>query len=124
MPILSVKGIIEMPPQLMTSQALFQAFGLCSPGSLCVSQGPPVCPQFPLCLWLGVSIFSSHIMDSRCRCEMTVGKSIFFIVADFSFVIISRKGDFVDLLCENFVMMTPNHIHRSQPRAYARGGWG
>jgi len=29
-------------------------------------------------------------------------------------VIISRKGDFVDLLCEDFVMMTPNHIHWSQ----------
>ena len=100
MPILSVKRIIEMPLHLMTSQSLFQAFGSCTPG--------------PLCLSLGVSIFSSHIMDRRCRCEMTVGKSFYFIATNFSFVITSRKGDFVDLLCEDFVMMTPNHIHRSQ----------
>jgi len=30
------------------------------------------------------------------------------------FVIISRKGDFVDFLCEDFMFMTPNHIHWSQ----------
>jgi len=28
-------------------------------------------------------------MDRRCRCEMTVGKSFYFIVTNFSFVIIS-----------------------------------
>ena len=95
MPILSVKNIVEMPLQLMTSQALFQDFGPCSPGPLC-SPGPSVFPR-ALCLSLGVSIFSSHIMDRRCHCEMTVGKSFYFIVTNFSFVIISRKGDFVRL---------------------------
>jgi len=45
---------------------------------------------------------------------MPVSKGIYSIWKDNSFVIISRKGDFVDLLCEDFVMMTPNHIHRSQ----------
>ena len=84
----------------MTSQALFQAFGPRSPG--------------PLCLSSSVSIFSSHIMDRRC-CEMTVGKGVNPIWKDNnSFVIISRKGDLVHLFCEDFVMMTPNHIHRSQ----------
>jgi len=111
-PILSVKRIIEMPLQLMTSQTLFQGFGPCSPGPLC-SPGPSVFPK-ALCLSLGVSTFSSHIMDRHCRCEMTVGKSFYFIVTKFSFVIISRKGDFVALFCEYLVMMTPNHIHRSQ----------
>ena len=72
-----------------------------------VPQGPSVCPR--------VFLFLAHTpLDRRCRCEMTVGKSLYFIVTNFSFVIISRKGDFVDLLCEYFVMMTPNHIHRSQ----------
>ena len=46
MPILSVKRINEMSVQLMTSQALFQAFGSCSPE--------------PLCLSLGVSILLTH----------------------------------------------------------------
>ena len=45
---------------------------------------------------------------------MPVSKGILSIWKDYSFVIISRKGDFVVLLCEDFVMMTPNHIHWSQ----------
>jgi len=46
MPILSVKRIIQMSLQSITSQALFQAFGPCSPE--------------PLCLSLGVSILLTH----------------------------------------------------------------
>ena len=49
MPILSVKRIIEMRLQLMTSQALFQAFGLCSPVSLCLSPVSPPCCIVSLC---------------------------------------------------------------------------
>jgi len=44
MPISSVKRIIEMPLQVMTSQALFQAFGPRSPDPLCLPQSPSVCP--------------------------------------------------------------------------------
>jgi len=47
-------------------------------------------------------------MDPRRRCEMTVGKSFYFIVTNFSFVIISRKGDFVDLLCEKLMLLIVN----------------
>jgi len=56
MPILSVKRIIEMPLQLMTSQALFQTFGPCSPGPL-VFPRTSLCfpaPQFPLPVALSV----------------------------------------------------------------------
>ena len=72
----------------------------------------PVPQDLSVCPW--AFLFCSHIMDPPCRCEMTMGKNFYFIVANFSFVITSRKSDFVDLLCEDFVMMTPNHIHRSQ----------
>jgi len=49
-------------------------------------------------------------MDRRCRCEMTVGKSFYFIVTNFSFVIMSRKGDFVDLLCEKLMLLIVNDV--------------
>jgi len=49
-------------------------------------------------------------MDRRCRCEMTVGKSFYFIVTNFSFVIISRKGDFVDLFCEKLMLLIVNDV--------------
>ena len=47
MPILSVKRIIEMPLQLMMSQALFQAFGPRSPGPLCLSLGVSILAHTP-----------------------------------------------------------------------------
>ena len=64
----------------------------------------------PLCLSMGVSIFCSHVMDRRCRCEMTVGKSFYFIVTNFSFVIISRKGDFVHFFCEKLMLLIVNDV--------------
>jgi len=74
-----------------------------------VPQGPLSSPG-TFCLSLGVSIFSSHIMDRRCHCEMTVGKSFYFIVTNFSFVIISRKGDLVHLFCEKLMLLIVNDV--------------
>ena len=97
----------------MTSQALFQTFGPVSfPGSLCFPLGLSACPQFPLPVALSVCV---EVLPESRNLPMPVSKgSILSIWKDYSFVIISRKGDFVDLLCEDFVMMIPNHIHWSQ----------
>jgi len=112
MSILSVKRIIEMPLQLMTSQALFQTFGPVSfPGSLCYPLSLSVCPQFPLPVALSVCV---EVLSESRNLPMPVSKCVLSIWKNYSFVIISRKGDFIDLLCEDFVMMTPNHIHWSQ----------
>ena len=68
MPILSVKRIIEMPPQLMTSQALFQTFGPCFPEplvfsrTLCLSSVSP--PYYIVSLCRGF-IWKSKPADAR-----------------------------------------------------------
>jgi len=75
------------------------------------SLGLSVCPQFPLPTTLSVCV---EVLSESRNLPMPVSKGILSIWKDYSFVIISRKGVFVDLLCEDFVMMTPNHIHRPQ----------
>jgi len=70
MPILSVKRIIEMPPQLMTSQALFQTFGPCSPEPLVFPRTPLSVHSFPSLLHCqSVSRFCLKV--ETCQCSWT-----------------------------------------------------
>jgi len=67
-------------------------------------------------------------MDRRCRCEMTVGKSFYFIVTNFSFVIISvlvfwsmteLKRQYLDVTIANpwvrLSSYTKDDVSRSMP---------
>ena len=101
--------MIKMPPQLMTSQALFQTFG---PSS----SEPHVFPRTPL------SVLSTSPCCIVCLCQGFVWKSKpanareqrYFVRPDDMFVVICWEGYFIHLFCCETMLATSNDIHRPQ----------